>query len=554
MVVLETRHSQLEKYVGKKVSVKELEEVLFNLGFELERVEGDELRIEITAERPDLLSTQGLARALRSYFGLKVKPYKIEKSGKKVIVKNPAKEWPLAVAAIVKGLKLDEKKIKEIIRIQEKLGETFLRQRKKGGLGLYPLERITFPVMFTAEDPKGIVFRPLEYGDEINGLEVLERHPTGKKYRHILEAKGRCWERFPVFRGADNVVLSMPPIINAHDVGKVDANTREVFVECTGIDLKTITLALGILVGALIDMGGKAYSIEVGYNKKNVTSPDFKEEQRKIKIEYINKILGSDFKAKDVKRLLQKMGYAVKSLKKKEIVVVVPGTRYDIWHDVDIVDDVARAYGFNNFEPRIKPVFTEGETTRSVKVKEELSGIMIGLGYQEVFTLVLSSRQDQFENMNVKQVPHLNLGRSVEQSVNMPRVWLLPELMKCLKNNRSVEYPQKIFEINQVIVPDETKDVKCKDVLKLCVVLCHSGANFTEMKQVLEYVMRCLDLKCSLKESEHGSFISGRVARVTVNNKDVAEVGEVHPKVLSNFGLEMPVVVLELDLSELFGL
>src|SRR3989344_7570420 len=162
MVVLETSHSVLNKLVGKKLSVKELEEYLFNLGYELEDASGDNLRIDITAERPDLLSTQGLSRALRSYLGLKNEDYKIYKSNDKVIVKNTAKEWPLVLACVVKGLKFDDENIREVIRIQEKLGATFLRNRKKGGLGLYPLDKIKFPVTYTSEEPGKIRFKPLE--------------------------------------------------------------------------------------------------------------------------------------------------------------------------------------------------------------------------------------------------------------------------------------------------------------------------------------------------------------------------------------------------------
>ncbi len=301
-------------------------------------------------------------------------------------------------------------------------------------------------------------------------------------------------------------------------------------------------------------MGGHAYSIDLDYGNKKLASPDFREEERKIKVDYVNKILGLNLKSKQIKELLLKTGYSIKSLNEKELIIIVPGTRSDIWHDIDVVDDIARAYGFNNFEPRVKPVNTDGETTRSVRLKDEISKILIGLNYQEVFTLILSSKQDQFENMNIKEFPHINLGRSLEQTINLLRAWLLPELVKCLKNNRSVEYPQKLFEINQVILPDSNKDVKSKDNLNLSLVSCHSGANFTEIKQVLDYLMNCLDLKYNLKEVEHGSFINGRTARVLVDNKEVGYIGEIHPKVSINFGLDLPVVALELNLTEIFNL
>ena len=412
MVVVEASYNVLTELIGKKLSKSELEEILFTLGFELESVEGDMLKVELTAERPDLLSTQGLARMFRSYLGLKVTPYKIERAKEKIIAKNTAAEWPFAVACIVKGLRFDDEKIKEVIRIQEKLGATFLRQRKKGGLGLYPLQKIKFPVTWTAEDPKKINFRPLEYPSELNGLEILEKHPTGMKYKHIMEAKERgvgLWKKFPVFRDADNKILSMPPITNSHELGKIDETTKDVFVEATGTDLKTITLALEVLVGALIDMGGKVYALEIDYGKEKIVTPRFEEEKRSLKVEQVNSLLGLSLSAIEIKKLLLKMGYDVPTHSEKELKLLVPGTRSDIWHDVDVIDDVARAYGFNNFEVRTKPVPTVGDTTRSVKVKEEISKLLVGLGFQEVFTLILTSSQDQFDKMNVKKLPYIKL-------------------------------------------------------------------------------------------------------------------------------------------------
>ncbi len=550
MVILETEHSTFNKLIGKKLTLKELEEILFNLGYELENSEGDNLRIDITAERPDLLSTYGLARILKAYLGNKIESYKIPKSGEKLKVINETKEWPYAVACIVKGLKFDNQKIKEVIRIQEKLGATFLRNRKKGGLGLYPLDKIKFPVIFTSEDPKKIKFRPLESKNEMNGLELLENHPTGKKYKNIVEN----WKKFPIFKDANDKILSMPPIVNSHDLGKIDESTKEVFLEATGTDLKTINLALQVLTAALIEMGGKAFSIDMIYGNKTITSPSFEEEERKLKVEDVNKLLGLNLKVNDIKKLLEKMAYKIVSSNDKELKIVVDSVRSDIWHDVDIIDDIARAYGFNNFELSLKHVESIGNTTSSIKLKEKISNLMIGLGYQECFTLMLTSKEDQFDKMNIKEIKHINLGKSVEQSINMVRSWLLPELIKCLKSNRSVEYPHKLFEINYVTMPDETKDVKSKDILKLSIVSCHSSASFTEIKQILDYLINNLGIKSEIKETEHESFISGRVGKIIVDNAEIAQLGEIHPKVLENFGLEMPVAALELNLTELFKL
>lgn len=123
---------------------------------------------------------------------------------------------------------------------------------------------------------------------------------------------------------------------------------------------------------------------------------------------------------------------------------------------------------------------------------------------------------------------------------------MIPNLMDVLEKNRSNEYPQNIFEIGTIF----KKNLDEKE--RLAIVLCDKNADFTKIKQVLDYLMKRLDLEYEIKDVEHDSFIEGRVGRVSVKGKDVAYIGEIHPVVLENFGLDMPVSCLELNLSELF--
>src|SRR3989344_4866470 len=221
MVILETTFKELNKSVGKKLAKQELDEILFNLGFELETVENDNIKVEITPDRPDLLSTQGLARLLKAYLGIKpgLQEYKIKKSNFKIIVdKSVEKIRPYTVAAIIKNLNLDYEKIKEIINIQEKLHNTFARKRKKTSIGIYPLENISPPITYLAEKSDKIKFVPLDFEKELTGKEILEKHPTGIKYADLLKS----YDKYPIFVDSKNKVLSMPPIINSQELGKVN--------------------------------------------------------------------------------------------------------------------------------------------------------------------------------------------------------------------------------------------------------------------------------------------------------------------------------------------
>ena len=355
MPTINVNKKEFMKLIGRKLSDEDIEEKISMMGVAVEEIKEDEIVIEVFPNRPDLLSEYGLARAASTFLGTSkgLKKYNLNKSNYVVKVEKTLENYPYAVAAVVKDLRLNDEKIREIIQIQEKLGLTFLRNRKKGGLGIYPLERIKFPVRFTTEFPEKIKYRPLEYPEVLSANEILEKHPTGIKYKHLVQT----WKKYPIFIDAKNTIISMPPIINSHDVGKITEDTKDVFVEATGTDFKTINTALNILVSALADMGGRIYSIKLIYGKKIYHVPNLEPEKIEININYINKKIGLELKSTEITNLLEKMGYGIKK-KGKYITALIPPYRTDIIHQIDLAEDVAIAYGYNNLKPEIPNVAT----------------------------------------------------------------------------------------------------------------------------------------------------------------------------------------------------
>ncbi|MFC1649079.1 phenylalanine--tRNA ligase subunit beta [Nanoarchaeota archaeon] len=332
----------LLKRVGK-LSDEKLKYYISYLGTDLDNVEGNEIIVEVFPNRPDLLSEQGFARALSSFIGKTkgLSKFDVKKSGEKVIIEPSVnKVRPFTACAIVKNLKFTDEKIIEIINVQEKLHLTFGRNRRKVAIGIYPMEKIKTPIYYRALQPNDIRFVPLESWEEMSGNIILEKHPKGREYAHLLEGQ----DKYPVFMDADEKVLSMPPIINSHDVGKIGKKTKDVFIECSGHDLKTLQMALNMLVTTLADMGGKVYSMDLMYGNKKVVTPNLKPWTIKVDVDYVNKKLGLELNKTQIKELLGKMGYGYEKEK-----ALVPAYRADIMHQIDIVEDIAIAYGYDNF-------------------------------------------------------------------------------------------------------------------------------------------------------------------------------------------------------------
>ncbi len=552
MVKVDLSHRTLEHLLGKRITRDELETLLFTLGYELEHVEGDVWTADITADRPDLVSTAGIARLLKAYLGIApgLPNYIVKKSDYRVLI-NPNVQHvrPYTVAAVVKGLELTEDSLKEIIRIQEKLHATFGRQRKKIAIGIYPLDKITWPISYFAEDPKKIQFIPLDFDKQLHADEILLQHPTGITYKHLLADM----QQYPFFMDARKQILSMPPIINAQHLGKVTSQTQDVFIECSGHDFHAQNIILNILVALLADVGGSIHAVTLEYGPKKLLTPHLVAEKMAVPLSLFERILGITLTHGQLKELLGKMQYGVEKIDEKHIHVLIPGFRSDIWHPVDVVDDAARAYGINNLPLSQKPVATTGGTTKRVQVEEQITDLLTGLGLLQTFTFALTTREDQFTKMSLPQQEHISLGKTADESVNMVRCWLLPELMKVLYHNKSRPYPQKLFEVNYVVEADQQADVQSKNVLKFASVLCDEKISFTDARQVVEYVLDRLHITYTWQETERPSFIPGRVAKLVVDNKEVGFCGELHPQVLENWGLQLPVAGFELNLDKLFN-
>ncbi len=529
-----------EREIGK-VDEK-MQEKISLFGTPLEKVTNQEVQIEVFPNRPDLLSYQGFKRSFLTFLGKKkgLKTYKVNRPEKdyKVIIDSSVKNIrPYTSCAIVKSLKLDDEKIKELIEIQEKLHTTIGRKRKKLAIGIYPLDKIKLPITFRALEPDKIKFTPLESNREMSGLQILQKHPAGKEYAHLLAGK----TKFPIFVDANKKILSMPPIINSQLTGKITGKIKDVFIECSGFDIEILNKCLNILVTSLADMGGKIYQMKV----KNTITPDLSSTKSKISLENTNKILGLNITDKELKNLFEKMGYDYnKSL------VEIPAWRTDILHEIDLIEDIAIAYGYEKIIPEIQKISTIGQENPEEIIKRKIAEIFTGLNMLEVSNYHLTSKKDQFTKMGIseKQKKEFVELKESKTDYTILRKDLTHYLLKTLSENVDSEYPQKIFETGKVF--NDSGNIN--EVNHLAAAI--TPGNFTEIKQILKYFLKMMNIEITLKEPQNtlGHFIDGRTAEIILDKNIIGFIGEIHPKILKNFKIKMPVALFELNLNEIF--
>jgi len=558
MPILDITLERINELLGKKLSLDELNEIVFQYGMEIEShevIEGyNHLKIEITPDRPDMLSSYGFVRAIRKYLGLSkgLDRIEIRDSDYKIFVnKNVANIRPYIGAAVIKNVNLSEDDLLDLIYAQEKLHDTFCRSRVKASIGLYPYDKIKWPLRYLVKDPNEIVFRPLETDVKMNGLEILEKHPTGIKYAFILKDK----KQFPVFEDADGNVLSMPPIINSEDHGKITTADKNILIEVTGIHRPTMEYVLNMMVYSILEIGGELYKVSVIYEGgETIDYPRIKPSERIIERKYVERILGIRMPLNEIEDLLMKMGYGVEKIDEEKIKVLIPQYRADVLHEIDIVDDIGRAYTYDKFEPELTPVFTIGSYLEKKYIIDCMREILIGMGYLEAYTFALTSTEDQFDKMNIEHSNYVRVGGAKERKLNMVRVWLLPELLKTLAYNKDKRKPIQLFELAPIVLLDKNFEAGAKNVYHLAALSAHSDASFTEIRRVLEYLLLSLNFEnYKFIRAKHASFIEGRVAEVIVEDKSIGYVGELHPEVILNWGLDFPIAAFEININKLFN-
>ncbi len=537
----------LQKLVGKKLELEEFKELMWYCKGEVEGYDKDidELKVDVSdTNLPYMWSIEGVARVLRGVLGIEVglPELKIKKSGYEIIAdKSVNNVRPYISAFVAKGHKIDDYLLKQIIQLQEKLCENYGKRRQKIAIGVYRFSKIKFPVHYKATPPESIKFTPLEFRREMTQQEILEEHPKGKEYAWILEGKSK----YPILIDDDDKVLSFPPVINSNDTGKLEIGDSEIMFECTGEEQEALLLATNIFAQAFYDRGYEIHSVKIKYPDNELITPLIKEDEIKVSSESASRVIGIELNESEMKKLIEKarFGYSKGAAK-------IPCYRNDIMHVRDVIEDIAIMYGFDNIESQRIGCFTVGEQLEINSKANICREIMAGLGYQEIFSPILTSKRKLFDNMNLAEFSVVELDGAMSETYSVLRNWLIPILMEALSKNKHVEYPQRIFEQGLVSV---NKKEGIKDYERLAAVSAHHKADFTEAKQAVDLIMRMFGKEYKIEEVEHDSFIPGRIGRIIVDGTKIGYVGELSPQTITNFGLEIPVSGFEINLSELIG-
>ena len=541
MPVIELSYSRLQKLIGK-VSKKQISDSLPFLGLDIESEDKDLVRIEYSPNRPDYSTDYGIALGLQGLLGIKTGLVKltIKKSKNYSISVKPtvSKIRPFVTGIIAKNGKIDDKTIKQLMTMQEDLHFGIGRKRKKSSIGIHDLDKISFPLIYTTVS-RNHKFIPLNSEKDLSISEIINDTETGKDYGHLLGQSSQV----PIIIDANQKTVSFPPIINAA-ITTVTTKTKNLFVEVTGINKDDAEDMLSVVATILQSAGFTLEHIQISGAKNS--SPKLQEKKIIVDSSLINQTLGLNLNTSKIISSLKKSRLNALS-KGKNIICTIPAYRFDIFGPMDLVEEVALGYGIQNFEPTISPSQTLGQINPISFQLKSLNQTMIGLGFLEALNSSLSSKRVLYDMTNRDSKNIISVLDSKSQEHTILRDSILPGLIENLSRNIHESYPQKMFETGGIFNLDNPISEKTN----LSAISAHKDANFTEIKSVLQTVLKIgFGIEIQTKTAVNSSFEDGHCANIIFNGNTIGIIGEINSKIIDNYKIRVPVVGFEISLSD----
>ncbi|MFA6328289.1 MAG: phenylalanine--tRNA ligase subunit beta [Candidatus Micrarchaeia archaeon] len=530
MAQLQITLSDLNELVS--IGEQEAIDTLTMLGFPTEKMENGELNVEVTPNRPDALSVEGIARALRIYLKGGQAAYPIGESGVELTVDaSVTAVRPYFGGAVVKGITFNDSTVRSIMQLQEKLHETLGRKRRKVAIGIHDMDKVHAPFRYFACGREGVRFVPLESAESMTPLEILRRHQKGMAFEHLVG------ELCPIIEDSRHEVLSFPPIING-ELTKLTSGTKNVFIDCTGTSEEAVRQAVNIVASALAERGGAIERITLNGAPYQILA----EKKWPLPVKESGRLLGVAFAPEQVGALLSRMGYRVENG-----FAYSAGYRADVMNEVDLIEDVAIAYGFNNFEPTLPSVQTVGGQKPQAPCHE----LLVGMGFDEAITWTFSNAALE-KKARVPPGERVEVENPLTEDFTRFRAAILPNLLSALAESKNEKLPIKLYEAGPVAAPaisggeGQTGLVGLSQSLSFASM--HSKANFSEIKGVVMALMENMGKSADVKAEDYGAFLPGRCAALYVGGDKIGYFGEIAPEVLTAFGLEQPVCACEIAL------
>ena len=554
MPTISVTKQDLERLAGKTYELPELERALEYSKAEV-KVEGDELRVQLKdTNRPDLWSTEGLGRALKGYREGVYDAYDFFTSSGEVdrhIDVDAGLEHirPYVSGFVCRGVEIDDDALKQLIETQERLTDNYGRGRSSIAIGIYDASDIVYPIRYQAVSPD-TRFTPLEATSEMSLRQILSDHPTGQTYAHLLEG----FESYPLLRDARDEVLSMPPIINSASLGRVEVGNSHLFVEATGTVLDHVLHTIAIFATNLADRGATIEPVTTHYpydtaRGRDIRSPVDMALPMTATLARINETAGTVLESGQIEAALTQMGYRSVTATQERVTATAPPYRDDLLHPVDMIEDIIIGIGYETFDAIMPRDFTIGKSAPQEDLSDRIRHQLVGCGFQELFLPILGSVENQTTRIRNEDAPAIVISNPMSEHYGCARWSLIPGLLSVEETSRRAIYPHRLFEVGEVARKDPNHDYGSRTDILVTALEASEDANLSGIQSYLEALAYYTGFEYELRPLDHPTYLPGRAGEIVSNGQVYGMIGEIHPEVLDNWGIAVPVSAFEVDIN-----
>ncbi|OAG32631.1 phenylalanyl-tRNA synthetase beta chain [Nematocida sp. ERTm5] len=510
--------------IGKSYSDDEMTDVLFDFGLELDEisVEDNEVqyKIDIPANRYDLLCLKGLIYGLRSYIDcVPGKTLESKKTVESVDGVRPEAR-PYIKMAILKGVNLENGGYSDLINFQDKLHQGLGQNRRLMAIGTHDYDKTTRPYTYTEMHEDEIKFTPLSQSREYTRKELDDLYKTDSKLKDYLNL-ARKNGMVPVVLDSKKNILSLPPLINS-ELSKITEKTKNIFIEITGTDLGRVSTAMDLLLHHFSEDTTEIEEILID------NGSEYQEETKKIRItpEIIKKELTLDLTLDTVQTYMKRMMHQVEINSSQtesdwSVDVIPTKLRPDILHQCDIIEDIAIAHGYNNFARTLGNNYTIGKELPINKLAQSLREECARVDYTELFTMALLSTEDYF-GFGVDR--HIKVKNPKSTECEVLRQHLIPSVLKCLISNQHYQLPIKVFEVSDVGEFTDS-DVGVKNSKRLCMGICGRTSSLELLQESFDVVMKRQGFTVEYRNNDSTPFVKGRSCQVLYKGNEIGYLG-----------------------------
>ena len=524
------------------------------------------VEFEITPNRPDCLSVIGLAREAAVTYGKTMAQHEpVVKGGgignltELLDVETPATDLcPRYTARMVRNVKIGP-------------SPKWMRDRLRAS-GVRPINNIV--------DITNYVM--LEYGQPmhafdyryVNGGKIVVRRAEDGETLTTLDGNVRQLNSSMLVIADEHRAVGLAGIMGGENSEIVEDTVDVVFESANfnGTSIRRTALALGMRTEAsakfekgldilntlpavnraceLVEMLGAGEVLDGTIDILNfVPQP----KQLKLRADKINALLGTDIDAAEMCRILQELGFGVDG-----DIITVPSWRGDVEHYSDLAEEVARFYGYNQIPTTaMTGVTTRGGYSPEQMLERSLGTVCRSLGYDEIITYSFIS-PTYYDKIRLPEDSSLRKSMKIMnplgEDTSIMRTTVMPSMLEILTRNYNYRNKEAhLYELGRTYF--EREDGMADEPKHLSLGVYGPEESFFTLKGAVETILdsiRAEDVTYVAEKSDP-SYHPGRCAKVYVNGQEVGTLGQIHPLVAANYGVDAELYYADLKFDALFA-